>query len=135
MSATHWQRTRMGELELTAQETILEQRLRRSPPLTRQVASSAVDHLRRAWRIREVDPEMAVFRCITAEEEAVAAIFLSLKRRGYAGAKHLHWHNHRHKAVVLPFRQAAAEPFRVDGEALPASVVYEQVDGRVPVSR
>lgn len=119
----------MGDLELTKPETILEQRVRRSPPLTRNVCASAIDHLRRAWLIRETDPEMAVFRCITAEEEAVAAIFLSLRRHGYADAKRLQWHSHRQKAVVLPFLQSTAETFRLGGGALPASVVYEEVDG------
>jgi hypothetical protein len=90
---------------------------------------SALDHLRRAGRIREVDPEMALFRCITAEEEAVAAIFWSLKRRRYPGAERLQPRSHRQKAIVLPFLKAAAETFRLDGGALPASIVHDKVDG------
>lgn len=37
---------------------------------------SAVEHLRKAYIIKDIDPEMAHFRMITAEEEASRGIFL-----------------------------------------------------------
>ena len=98
-----------NELELRQHEQEIEQMVARAPvPLCRNVANSAIKYLRRAWRIREIDPPLAMFCCITAEEEAVRAITHSLQRHGYAGAERLRWWNHRQKAVVLPFLQAVA---------------------------
>ena len=55
-----------------------------------QCARSAVRHLSRAWRLRDLDLGMALFRCLTAEEEAATAVFLALKSRQYEGASRLY---------------------------------------------
>jgi len=66
-------------------------------------AVNAFRHLRKAWRIRKIDPEMAYFRSCCAEEEAATAIIQSLKRLHYPNADKLNYHNHVHKASVIPF--------------------------------
>jgi len=66
-------------------------------------SANAFMHLKKAWKIRKIDPEMAYFRCGCAEEEAATAIFQSLKRLKYANAKKLNFRNHVHKLAVEPF--------------------------------
>ncbi|MGA7982133.1 MAG: hypothetical protein WCA32_18180, partial [Chromatiaceae bacterium] len=65
----------------------------------------AVNHLKRGWALREIDDEMAVFRTITAEEEAVSGLFHALKFRGYKNANRLNAHDHRYKNAAIPFLQ------------------------------
>lgn len=73
----------------------------KSPP--RWPAFNAVRHMNAAWRIHELDPNMAMFHGITAEEEAATAVLQSLKRRGYPGAEKIDPRNHLHKNAVIPF--------------------------------
>ena len=54
-----------------------------------QCARSAVRNLMKAWNLRDLDLGMALFRCLTAEEEAATAVFLALKSRQYEGASRL----------------------------------------------
>jgi hypothetical protein len=119
------------ELELRDHEREIEQMIARAPvPLCRNAAKSAINYLRRAWRIRAIDPPLAMFCCITAEEEAVRAVMHALQRHGYAGADRLRWWNHRQKAVVIPFLQAIG--VALDG--MPVSIVVNR-DGVVPQLR
>lgn len=71
-------------------------------PPARAAAIHSVRHLRKAWAIRAVDPDMAIFRAITAEEEAATAIIRSLQRLGYHGADRLSPRRHPHKAGLWP---------------------------------
>jgi len=73
---------------------------------TRWPAFNAVRHLNRAWKIRNGDPEMALFRSITAEEEAASALILALKRRHYPDAANLRHNDHLDKNAVIPFFDA-----------------------------
>jgi hypothetical protein len=108
-----------AELDLNEHQREIEQMLGRAPvPLCRNSAKSAINYLRRAWRIRELDPPLALFCCITAKEEAVRAIIHALQRHKYADAERLKWWNHRQKAVVVPFLQAIG--VALDG--LPVSI-------------
>jgi hypothetical protein len=68
----------------------------------RYCAKNAFVHLRKAWRIRGLDHEMAAFRIITAEEEAATAVILSLKQKRYAGADRLNPRQHQHKCAIWP---------------------------------
>ena len=68
-------------------EDSIKKCLREIKGRARQSAFHAFEHLDKAERIAELDPEMAVFRAITAEEEAATAVFFSLKQRGYDRAK------------------------------------------------
>ena len=46
---------------------------------------------------------MAVFRAITAEEEAATAIFLALKEHGYENADKIKFKKHPYKQALEPF--------------------------------
>src|SRR3989344_5569107 len=70
---------------------------------------NAIHHLERAWNIREIDPEMAVFRAITAEEEAATAIFLVLKEQGYENAEKIKFKKHSYKQALEPFLRAVSK--------------------------
>jgi hypothetical protein len=76
-------------------------------------ARNAVRHLDKAGEIAEIDPTMAAFRAITAEEEAATAVFHALRRHGYAGSTILHRHNHLHKNALGPFCEATIEVFKL----------------------
>jgi hypothetical protein len=72
-------------------------------------AINALRHLNRAWLAREADPEMAVFRSITAEEESATAVFLAVKRLTYSGAEVIKHRDHLHKNALFPFTKAVAD--------------------------
>lgn len=78
-------------------------------PPGRHCAKNAVWHINRAALIKDLDPEMAALRAITAEEESASALFHSIKRRHYAGAEKLKPRLHLHKNALVPFFQAVAE--------------------------
>ena len=69
---------------------------------------SAFLHLRRSWRLKGIDNEMAMFRMITSEEEAATALILAVQKRGYPNAQLLNHQDHRHKASLYPFLSALA---------------------------
>jgi hypothetical protein len=89
------------------------------PDPSRWPAFNAVRHLNRAWRLREIDPQMAMFRAVTAEEEAATAIFQSLKRRGYSGTVKLKHRDHVHKNAVIPFFDAITRVIAKIGDQMP----------------
>lgn len=91
------------ELELTPQELILVQLVEKQPAPERHSARTAIHHLKKAWRIKDIDREMAYFRSLMAEEEAASAVFRSLKRLNYQGADQLNHRNHVHKNALVPF--------------------------------
>jgi len=61
---------------------------------------NAFDHVRKAWALRSIDPAMAAFRAITAEEEAATALIVALKQRQYPNADKINFRNHDHKASI-----------------------------------
>lgn len=69
---------------------------------------SAMYHVQKAEIISNIDPEMAMFRLITAEEEAATAILLILKEHGYTNANELNKNNHVHKQSLFPYLCAVA---------------------------
>jgi hypothetical protein len=69
----------------------------------RNCARNAISHLEAAWNIKDIDPEMAVFRAITAEEEAATAIYIALKEKGYESADRIKFKSHPYKQAVAPF--------------------------------
>ena len=75
-------------------------------------ARNSINHINKAWTLKKIDPEMSVFRAITAEEEAVTAVFHSLKRRNYKGAKNINHRNHIHKMAMTPFIWGISNLFR-----------------------
>ena len=94
----------------------------------KHAARNALFHVERAYAILATDPEMALFRSITAEEEAVRAIFDALQRRNYPNARRLNWQDHRHKAAVVPFLRAVADLIAKAGFAEPG-LVFEKRNG------
>lgn len=74
--------------------------------LVRNCARSAIFHLEKSWEIKDIDPEMAVFRAITAEEEAATSIFIALKEKGYDNSQKIKFKNHTYKQAVAPFFDA-----------------------------
>jgi len=85
----------------------------------RNCARNAIHHLEMAWTIKDIDPEMALFRSITAEEEAATAIFLILKEKGYENANKIKFKSHPYKQALNPFIQAISK-FVADTSNLPA---------------
>lgn len=75
----------------------------------RNCARNAIAHLEGAWKIKDIDPEMAVFRAITAEEEAATAIFIALKEKGYKNAQKLKFKKHSYKQALEPFVTAISK--------------------------
>jgi hypothetical protein len=94
------------EFPLRAEQEKILEATRLCPGRGKHCASNAVHHLRRGWAIRRTDPAMAVFRAMTAEEEAAGAIFYALVRHKYAGAAGLRYTSHEQKAAVRPFVEA-----------------------------
>ncbi len=90
--------------------TALRQMLRRAvvnlPNAVRYRAVNAFQGFERSKVLFPIDREMASFRAITAEEEAAAALFHSLKIRRYPGAELLDPKLHNHKAAVGFFLEA-----------------------------
>ena len=82
-----------------------------TPAPGKHCARNAIAHIKKAWEIREIDPEMAVFRAITGEEEAATAIMHSLQRRKYKGAEKLKYRDHTYKAALFPFFQGISGSF------------------------
>lgn len=76
--------------------------------IVKQCAVNAVNHLRKAAALVEVDNEMAAFRAITAEEEAATALIHSLQINGYENAANLKTRQHVHKLGVSPMVEACA---------------------------
>ena len=64
---------------------------------------NALLHLEKAWLLKDIDKEMAVFRGITAEEEAAIAVFFCLKQHQYNNADKLQFKQHHTKLGLYPF--------------------------------
>ena len=92
-------------------------------PPGKWAAINAVRHLNRAWKLRHIDDEMALFRSITAQEEAASAIFLSLKRLRYPNAGKLNHRNHVDKNALFPFLNAVSLVFARQREHLPKTKI------------
>jgi hypothetical protein len=93
-------------------EARLWRMIERAPAPGRHPARNALFNIARATQIFSVDAEMAVFRCINAEEEAARAVFHALQRRKYPGSSRLKWRSHQHKAAAVPFIAVVGAMFR-----------------------
>jgi hypothetical protein len=115
--------------------------------MSRHCFRSAVHHLRMSHRIQQVDPAMAAFRGLTAEEEAASGLMHCLKERGYENAEQLKPRDHFQKNAIVPFLDAvgaviavllgehASETMlhirEVDGERRLTHCVKVNVDGEI----
>jgi hypothetical protein len=70
---------------------------------SRHSLRSALHHLEQATTLVEIDPAMAAFRALTAEEEAASGLMHCLKERGYKNAELLKPKDHVQKNAVSPF--------------------------------
>lgn len=103
----------------------------------RWCAMNTVRHLNRAWKIKDLDFEMAALRSITAKEESAKAIFHALRASKYEGAERLGLKNHIHKLALMTFMRAVNDFF---AEILEKSPVHdiklsiERVSKRLSIS-
>lgn len=91
-----------NDFPLSEWQVAVEEASNRLVPRVKHRARSAFEHLRKAWRLRGLDNEMAIFRAITAEEEAATALILALQIQCYPGADQLRPWNHVHKSAFWP---------------------------------
>jgi hypothetical protein len=70
---------------------------------SKQCIRSALSHIEKAWLLKDIAPEMAIFCSITAEEEAATAIFIALRDLKYDGAKKIKFRKHEYKQALEPF--------------------------------
>lgn len=73
---------------------------------TRKCFDAAFIHLSLAHRLKDIDSAMAIFRAITAEEEAATGLLRSLQAREYAISGELRPRDHLQKAAVYPYLRA-----------------------------
>lgn len=71
--------------------------------ISRHCFRSAINHLKRAEKLFDIDSSMAAFRCYTAEEEAATGLMHCLKERGYLNAEQLKPKDHFHKNAFIPY--------------------------------
>lgn len=90
-------------MEFTDFEARAEMALADCNGAVKHCAKNALHHLKKAWLLREVDLEMAVFRGITAEEEVASSLFLSLKNQRYMNADKISFKSHAYKLALHPF--------------------------------
>ena len=90
-------------MELTPFEKRLVSLVEKSKSRGRSRIRNALNHLERAWGLRDTDLEMAAFRAITAEEEAASGLMYSLQEIGYLNSEKLRPKFHWHKSAVTPF--------------------------------
>ena len=98
----------LGEFPASEMLEVVAEAVEKCTGHAKESARSALFHLGKGWRIRKIDVEMALFRGITAKEEAVAALFLSLKRLNYEKAELLNERSHVHKAAMHVLRLAVS---------------------------
>jgi len=72
---------------------------------SRNCFRSAMYHLEMADALVKADPAMAMFRAITAEEEAASGLMRCLRELGYPRADELNPHDHVHKHAIFPFME------------------------------
>lgn len=70
---------------------------------SRHCFASALNHIDKANKLLSIDKEMAVFRAITAEEEAATGLMLCLRDLKYQNAEKLKARDHVHKSAVIQF--------------------------------
>jgi hypothetical protein len=116
------------ELPLTDYEKALERSVAKTRGRPRNCARNAFHHLKRAWQLIGKDNEMAAFRAITAEEEAVTTVFLALKRRSYPGSEYLNLGSHPQKALLFHYIKAVGKKLSETNDIHPSIMLDEHAD-------
>lgn len=120
-------------MELDASEQLCVAMLKETPKVrSRHHMRSAMNHLRAAELLLEIDRPMAVFRSLTAVEEAAAALIQCFKEQGYESASILKWTNHLHKNAFIPFLKVlgdAVEKLLLQ-QGVAIDLTVREVDGK-----
>lgn len=90
-------------------ERILQLLAVEPPSHHRNCFRCAIQHLHLSYALHTVDPAMAMFRAITAEEEAASGLLRCLISRGYPLSEHLRPREHVQKHAVTPFLQSIVQ--------------------------
>jgi hypothetical protein len=126
---------RPAELPLDDMHLRLEEAIEKlNPPRVRHACRSALNHLRKAWRLHPIDAEMSLFRAITAEEEAATAVIRALNVRKYPNAERLKERQHPHKAAIWPFITAIADKLAEKNVAMPTVSLRVEGEPRIELS-
>lgn len=104
-----------GELPLSPFQAAMAEECKKLAGRPRHCALNAIQGIQRAWLIAGVDPEIALFRAITAEEEAATALIFSLRQRKYPGSKALNFQRHDDKIGLSILVQAIGSVFAQSG--------------------
>lgn len=121
-------------MDLTPFDSNCRALLETAPPShSRNSFRSAFNHLELAEKLRLIDPIMAAFRVLTAEEEAASGLMYCLKEMGYESADLLKPKNHAWKNAVIPFINMLgmffAESFGGDDGVRPKLHLQEDDEG------
>lgn len=87
----------------------------------RSAALNALDHMEKARALADIDPQMACFRAICAEEEAATSVLASLRDQGYPLSDKYHLWSHENKIGVAFLIQSVVEWYKTyfDFDQLP----------------
>ena len=119
----------------TNYQKAVQELIKERPSPGRHAAFNALRHISKAWDLRNLDREMAVFRSFCAEEEAATAIFHALRRLRYPGAERLKHRDHVQKAAVMPFLWMVNKAFTiVYEERFQPTVAIAEEEGRKQTS-
>jgi hypothetical protein len=99
------------ELELDKREVKIFEMIKATKSRGKHSLRNAWYHLERGWAIRGIDPAMATFRGITAEEEAATGLIYAVRDRDYDNSNLLNPWNHSHKHSIYPFFQLLSDFF------------------------
>jgi hypothetical protein len=103
----------MSLMKGTDYQRAVQELIKGRPSPGRYAAFNALCHISKAWELRTLDREMAVFRSFCAEEEAATAIFHALKRLRYPGAERIKYRDHVQKVAVMPFLSMVNKAFTI----------------------
>ena len=118
---------------MTELEDYLATTVTKTPAPGKHCARSAIRHLQKAWKLLDLDPEIAIFRSITAEEESATAIFHSLRRRGYRYSERLSPTKHIQKNAVSPFFEAIETVIAQSPSPNDLQLVHSKSENRLKV--
>lgn len=98
---------------------------------SRSCFQNAFNHLELAEKIKGIDPLMAAFRTLTAEEEAASGLMYCLKECGYKNAGILKPKDHAWKNAVIPFLNMLSMFFAefLGGKGIEAGLHIHDQDG------
>lgn len=108
-------------LRYSARDRRVIDALKGAKSMSGHCARHAVHHLDQAWRLKKRDPEMALLRAITAEEEAATALMIVVQEHRYDHAVQLRraYRQHAYKQGLFPYLNAIRRHFALARSGLP----------------